>query len=80
MSRACQHAIEYVYQYIDEELTTVRKARIRRHLRKCDMCSPAFDFEKRLKALIREKGREEPPPELFEHLRALIREEEAGPA
>lgn len=78
MSRACDHAIAYVYQYLDEELTPVRAARIKWHLRKCDMCSPAFDFERRLKTMIREKGREEPPAELFERLRTLIHEEGEG--
>ena len=80
MSRACEHAIAYIYQYLDEELTATRRARIRWHLRKCDLCSPAFDFEKRLKSMIREKGREEPPQELFDRLRTLIREEDAGPS
>jgi len=79
MSRACDHAIQYVYQYLDEELTPVRTARIKWHLRKCDQCCGAFDFEDSLKSMIRAKGRDEPPPELFERLRTLIREEEEGP-
>lgn len=79
MSKACEHAIAYVYQYLDKELTPVRTARIRWHLRKCDQCCGAFDFETKLKMMIREKGRDEPPPELFEHLRTLIQEEEWPP-
>ena len=78
MRRACKHAIDYVYQYLDEELTPIRAARIKWHLRKCDECPGAFDFEARLKTMIRDKGRDDPPPELFDHLRTLIREEEAG--
>jgi mycothiol system anti-sigma-R factor len=78
MTKACEHAIAYVYQYLDEELTMARKSRIKWHLRKCDQCCGAFDFETRLKMMIREKGRDEPPPELFEHLRALIHEEDTG--
>ena len=78
MRRNCDHVIAYVYQYIDKELTPFRAARIKWHLRMCDECPGAFEFERRLKAMIRDKGRDEPPPELFDHLRALIREEDPG--
>jgi len=77
MSNGCEHAIEYVYHYLDEELTWSRRVRIRWHLRRCHDCCGAFDFEARLKPVIRERGRDEPRPELFEDLRALIREEAA---
>jgi mycothiol system anti-sigma-R factor len=78
MTKECDHAIAYVYQYLDDELTTARRARIKWHLRKCDKCPGAFNFESRLKAMIREKGRDEPPAELFDRLRTLIREEDPG--
>ena len=77
MSNGCEHAIEYVYHYLDEELTWSRRVRIRWHLRRCHDCCGAFDFEARLKTVIRQRGRDEPRPELFEDLRALIREEAA---
>ena len=79
MSRGCNHAVEYVYHYLDEELTWSRKVRISWHLRRCDPCDGAFDFEVRLKEMIRDKGRDEPPPELFDRLRALIQEDGTGP-
>jgi mycothiol system anti-sigma-R factor len=75
MSRGCEHAVEYVYQYLDEEMTWMRRARIRYHLKKCVACDGAFSFESRLKAVIRERGREAPPPELIDRLRALIQED-----
>jgi mycothiol system anti-sigma-R factor len=78
MSRGCNHAIEYVYHYLDREITWVRRMRIRWHLRKCHACDGAFAFEQRVKAVVRQKGREEPPPELVERLRALIQEEGPG--
>ena len=80
MSQGCEHAVEYVYQYLDAELTWTRRVRIRWHLRKCGACDGAYSFETRLKAVIRERGREEPPPELMNRLRALIREEGSGSA
>ena len=44
----CEHAVEYVYQYIDEELTYTRRTRISMHLRRCGHCCDAFDFERSL--------------------------------
>lgn len=77
----CDHAVEYVYQYLDEEISFFRKSRIRLHLRHCSNCDDAFEFEHKLKGVIRDRGRSDPPPELFDTLRALIQEEqrEDGP-
>lgn len=72
----CEHAIEYVYQYLDEEISFFRKSRVRVHLRRCSQCMDAYQFEDRLKVVIRERGHTEPPPELFDTLRALIQEEQ----
>lgn len=72
MSNACEHAVEYVYFYLDDEMTRFRKARISWHLRRCTECCGAFEFEQKLKAVIRDRGREQPPQELFDGLRALI--------
>lgn len=77
MSIGCDHAVEYLYHYLDQELTWARRTRIRWHLRRCHQCCDAFDFETQLKIVIRERGRDEPPPELFDRLRALIQEEAA---
>ena len=81
MSKACEHAVEYVYHYLDDEMTVFRRARISWHLRRCHQCCGAFEFETRLRSVIRARGREEPPQELFDGLRALIereRESDAG--
>ena len=71
----CDHAVEYVYQYLDEEISFFRKSRIRMHLRHCSNCTDAYEFEYKLKTVIRDRGRSDPPPELFDTLRALIEEE-----
>jgi len=71
----CDHAIEYVYQYLDEEASFFTRSRISVHLRRCPPCMDAFEFESRLKDVIRERGKSDPPPELFDTLRALIQEE-----
>ncbi len=75
MSSGCGHAVEYLYRYLDEELTWSHRIRIRWHLRRCPHCCSAFEFEAKLKELIRERGCDEPPPELFDRLHALIQQE-----
>ncbi len=77
MSGGCDHAVEHMYYYLDSEMTWYRRMRIRWHLWRCGGCCDAYEFETKLKMLIRERGRSEPPPELFESLRALIRQEAA---
>jgi len=71
----CENAIEYVYQYLDDELTLTRRERIRWHLRHCGDCGGAYKFEESLKARIAAGGKSEPPAELFDTLRALIEQE-----
>jgi mycothiol system anti-sigma-R factor len=75
MSSGCEDAIEYIYQYLDDELPVPDSTRIRLHLKRCSSCMSAYEFETRLKVVIRERGRTEPPPELFDTLRILIQQE-----
>ncbi|KAA3637237.1 MAG: hypothetical protein DWP92_08195 [Armatimonadetes bacterium] len=75
----CQNAVEYVYQYIDDELTVTRRARIRWHLRRCGNCIDAFTFETQLKARVSQAGRVAPSQEFLDTLRRLIEEEKARP-
>jgi mycothiol system anti-sigma-R factor len=71
----CDHAVEYIYQYLDEEISFFGKSRIRMHLRYCSNCTDAYEFESKLKGVIHDRGRSDPPSELFDTLRALIEEE-----
>jgi len=75
MSSGCDHAIEYIYQYLDDEISVTHSSRIKLHLRRCSACMSAYEFETKLKSVIRERGRTEPPPELFDRLRTMILEE-----
>jgi len=78
MKAECENAVDYLYQYIDEELTWSRRLRIRWHLRRCGPCMEAFDFEARLQQRIRQCGRDEPPQELLDRIRAFIEQEATG--
>jgi len=72
---ACHHATEQIYFYLDGEMTYLRRLRIRWHLRRCGHCVSAYDFEERVKEMVRVKCRTEPSAELIQRLRTLIREE-----
>ncbi|MDH3261343.1 MAG: zf-HC2 domain-containing protein [Acidimicrobiia bacterium] len=74
----CQDSLAHVYFYLDDEIGRLRKARIKRHLKKCPPCMGAFSFESRLKAIVRERVREEPQPEVMDRLRAFLKENESG--
>jgi len=75
MSSGCDHAIEYIYQYLDDEISLSDSSRIKLHLRRCSSCMNAYEFETKLKGVIRERGHTEPPPELFDKLRTMIQNE-----
>ena len=75
MSSGCEDAIEHIYQYLDDELAWADSSPIKLHLSRCSSCMSAFEFETKLKGVIRERGRTEPPPEFFDTLRTLIQEE-----
>jgi len=79
MSSGCDHAIEYIYQYLDDEISWARSSRIKIHLRRCSSCMGAYEFETKLKSVIRERGATEPPPELFDKIRTMINDESQNP-
>lgn len=64
----CQDALHTLYDYLDGELTTERRAAIQRHLSECSPCLHAFDFEAELKVVIARSCRDQVP----DHLRSKI--------
>lgn len=77
-NRSCEHAIAQVYFYLDGEITWISRLRVARHLRRCRDCSGAYDFESRLKVIVRDCLSVEPPPEAIGRLRAFLIENESG--
>lgn len=73
--RTCDHAVERIYFYLDGEINWYRRVRINWHLRSCRMCEGAFEFEDRLRSVVREKSSEDIPEELISRLRSILRDE-----
>jgi mycothiol system anti-sigma-R factor len=78
MTKDCDEALENLYLYLDSELDSVTSVRIRSHLEDCRGCGPQFDFEGRLKAVVKERLHEDVPDDVVDRVRAAIREESAA--
>ncbi|MFB3051631.1 MAG: mycothiol system anti-sigma-R factor [Acidimicrobiia bacterium] len=78
MTKDCDEALENLYLYLDSELDSVTSSRIRSHLDECRGCGPQFDFEGRLKAVVRERLHEDVPDAVVDRVRAALHEESAA--
>lgn len=75
MSRNCDDALANLYLYLDSELDQLSKERIRTHLQACGGCSGPFDFEMRLRAVVRDRLDVEVPEEVVVRLWDALRGE-----
>lgn len=71
----CDEALERLYEYLDSELDQVTSEGIRAHLDDCGYCTGGFDFEKRLKVVVRERLSEEVPQQFIVRLRNALDQE-----
>lgn len=71
----CDEALTQLYHYLDSELDDVSSERIRSHLEDCGSCDQSFDFERRLKMVVRERLDEEVPQHLVDRVREAIEAE-----
>lgn len=71
----CGDALDQIYQYLDAELDEATSASVRGHLDDCGPCFESFDFELRLKRVIRRCLSEDMPETLEARVRELIRQE-----
>lgn len=75
MSNDCGEAQGQIYQYLDSELDEETAASVRSHLADCNGCHGSFDFERRLKTLVRRCLTEDMPETLESRVKELLREE-----
>lgn len=75
MNRDCDEALANLYTYLDAELDGATSDRIRAHLDECSGCHAPFDFEARLKHVVRERLDEDVPEAFVERLRRVLAEE-----
>ena len=69
----CAEAVRRLAAYLDGELDADAEEEVDRHLERCRSCFSRAEFEKRLRARIREDLREESvPPEFESRVRRLL--------
>lgn len=73
--KSCDDAVAKIYPYLDGEITFVRRALVRFHLRKCPNCVDAFLFEERLQIVVRESCQDQMPADFLDKLRSVLRDE-----
>jgi mycothiol system anti-sigma-R factor len=71
----CDRALAEIYTYVDQEMTWWRKVRIKRHLSACSYCPQAYEFEQRLRIVVRERLGEDIPTDAMDRLREMLARE-----
>ncbi len=72
MGGDCTAMIARLDNFLDGELTEVRRVKIQAHLDACPTCYGAFDFEAELRIVVRTKAVTELPPELVARIRHAL--------
>jgi mycothiol system anti-sigma-R factor len=71
----CKEAVKNLYVFLDGEIAPARGRKLQKHLEECRRCCQKFEFEKALKAFIKEKAVQAPVPRsLQRNLAALLKE------
>ncbi len=73
----CDDALTSLYLYLDRELEAASAAEIREHIDVCNGCRSRFDFEARLKTVVRDRLAEDVPDEFIARLKQALSEEAA---
>lgn len=78
MSDYCDETLKQIYEYLDGEMTWWRARQIRHHIDECPPCCDTFSFEDHFLRTVRTSLHEEPPPEMMDRLRSVLRAETDG--
>lgn len=70
---SCGDALKRLFDYLDRELDDHAHGEMERHLHRCRACFSRLEFEKRLKARLRETARDDTPAQLQERIQQLLR-------
>ena len=71
----CMEALKEIERLLDGELPPELRIKVQTHLSGCNPCMDRTEFRRHLKAMIASKCTgDQPPPELFIRIRAMIEE------
>jgi len=68
----CEQVLKHLVAYLDHETDARTAAQMERHLEECRGCFSRAEFEKRLKAHVREAGSTTAPAHLRARIKKLI--------
>ena len=68
----CEEVISHLLEYLDGEIDAAKRREIDRHLEECRGCFSRAEFEKELRAKVKQLGTQKPPRSLQRRLKALI--------
>lgn len=69
---SCEQVLEHLLEHLDRELEGRTAAQIDRHLEECRACFSRAEFERRLKARLRDSASEPAPARLRARIRDLL--------
>lgn len=68
----CEEVIEHIFAFLDEELDDETTERIEAHLQRCRDCFTRAEFEKHLRARVRDAAAAKAPDTLHRRIRDII--------
>lgn len=74
MSENCDEALTSLFLFIDREMPGEDLSRIKQHLTDCPPCEGRFEFESRLKQVVRDRLQEDVPESVLARFRIALRE------
>jgi anti-sigma factor (TIGR02949 family) len=69
---SCEEVIAHLFAYLDDEADAEKRSYIERHLQECRACFSRAEFEKALRAKVRQLGDKEAPTTLRQRVRGLL--------
>jgi len=69
---SCEEVIAHLLAYLDNETDPEKRSYIERHLKECHACFTRAEFEKALRAKVRQLGERQTPAALRRRVKALL--------
>jgi mycothiol system anti-sigma-R factor len=69
---SCEEVIAHLFAYLDNETDPEKRTYIERHLEECRACLSRAEFEKALRARVKQLGDKEVPATLRQRVKALL--------
>ena len=68
----CAQAIQLIFSYLDNDLTTQKRLQMEQHLKTCRACFSRAEFEKMLSLEVRSLNQQTAPAVLQQRIRSMI--------